>query len=321
SSQLHEVLFDKRPAAAARDEQLVLIWGMSPGLLSVQRLSLRGGTPRQIGPDIPGIRPPFHGIQVAIGDDGTVYVASEAAGFVVVSEAGAQTIGPSEGAPGERVQALAWLDGKLYVTFENAFSVFDPASKRFELLGSAAAVQPDSLLDGGAGYVIFEMLADSGNHCLWFQVQANTADSSRGGIWRYEPKNNKFTHVSDRDSKAHLSESLIVASYWYDSTWSEVDRKTCTIKRLLEYAPKKASPRLHSGNLTMLRFGRNIIDVHGRLFTPDGHVHELAIEGTWPFLQHAESGFLTHFDSRKSALWMVTPRQHTASAKPNPSSD
>jgi len=246
--------------------------------------------------------------QSAIGDDGTIYVAGKEPGIMAVNETETVKLDATHGAPAEQVQALAWLDGRLYAAFKNNFTVFDPKTKRFEILSSYSAGPLSRPIDGDGSFFIFELVADRENHCLWFDLQDNTGRRSRNGVWRYKPETKEFKHVQHAFTGPVLSESLLLVPNRNEEGWSEIDRATGQLKPLVGYDPSKSLPHGIAGPPRFLRFGDRLIDNSGQLFTSDGHVARLELEVPWDFLQHAGDGFLTHFEHRKSTLWYVKPR-------------
>ncbi|MCA9206181.1 MAG: hypothetical protein KDA59_24180, partial [Planctomycetales bacterium] len=150
--QLHQVLFDTREEAKQRDEQLVLVWARPFRHLSVERLSIRGGKPRKLSSNVRGYPVPFHQINVAIGDDGTVYLGSDEPGVAAIHHDGTiEMIDAPAAATKPQVQAIAWLDGKLYAAFENTIAAYSPDLQRFELLASAVAANRSNPLNDEVG--------------------------------------------------------------------------------------------------------------------------------------------------------------------------
>ena len=306
SYALYAVRYDPSEYAAARDEQLILIGARKFGKLSVERASIQGGKSRQIGPELVGELPSFHPIPFASNGQGTMFVSSATPGIHMVSERATEKIETANGAPGGVVQAMAWLDSKLYVTFENLFTAFDPVARKFKVLASAKAEEDANPLNGNVGYFIFRVLADSENHCLWFHLQDNTAGMKRAGLWRYDPSSDRFTHIFRRVPESVLSEDAILVVQLDDTTYGEVDRRTNSIRTHATLRPvaSSISHSLAVGSF-IVRSGGDFIRYDGSLFSQDGKVHRLDLAQPWNYLQRTPVGILTHYDEQERRLWFI----------------
>lgn len=307
--QLIEVVFDPRPEAALEDEQLVLVWQHnSDRHLSIERLSLRGGTSRRLGPKIAGIKAPWLGVQVAIAPN-AIFIASTTPGIVMLKPDSFQILGQAQGAPGETVQSMAWLDDRLYLTYPNVIARLNIETHEFELLASANALEPRCALDGGDGYQVYQMIADPRRHCLWLKVLSTSDDASRTGIWRLDATSGRFAMVRPGLPGLRLCDDGLLLHDGEEGRWWKMDPETATAELLEGYASWKYRYSGLNQRPRFVKVGEHIIGADGQIFAKDGKEYRLPVSDRWWLLGPAGPGFITHFDNQSNTLWYVAPKQ------------
>ena len=130
---------------------------------------------------------------IAMGE-GTIFLAFRNQGLTVVRSKGVEQYDEARGAPGADIDAMACLDGAVYIALSGAIARFDPGDGKFTMVASSKAVKESSPLDGGIPYRVHSILADPGRHCLWLSIGGN----KRTGIWKYTPQAEKFENVSPK---------------------------------------------------------------------------------------------------------------------------
>ncbi len=110
----------------------------------------------------------------------------------------------SNGAPDERITALAYHNGIFYMGTGLAddflpelkgvsgLIAYDPVKDQYALLASSRALDGKSLLEQGEPYQIKAMLVDPERECLWFAVGGNDRVN---GVWRYDFKTQVFHYA------------------------------------------------------------------------------------------------------------------------------
>lgn len=110
--------------------------------------------------------------------------------------------------PSQEVEALAWLNGKLYAALKGGFLLaFDAEGKSFEVLASSRRRDRLSPFDDGEAFRIRYVVADPARNRLLFVLyqrpnhpvlnpEAIIAKDTTNGIWEYNAKTKTFTrHV------------------------------------------------------------------------------------------------------------------------------
>jgi hypothetical protein len=327
-------------------DELLLAWRQQREEVSIERMGIRGGPMRRVGPNVP------HNWRFGVGTSlvivnelHAIFVASGAPGVAMLCDGKAYFFGQDDGAPGTKVHAIAWLDGALYVTFPNSLARFDPDQSKFALLASAHAVQPQNPLDGGDEYFIRNLLADPLRKCLWLTVD-DRPDPQRHGIWKYIPESGTFERVFDPGGGYELSnltwtnserESIFFCAASHirrktingvlsdqpppPSRWLQLDPHTGTVEELAGYAPFRVSRAGRPQRARFLKLNDHIIDVHGHLYTPDGGEHVLSRRAPWGMLKHFGRGFMAaDFNASVGKIWRFEPKRDagTTASQPEP---
>ena len=306
NSSLYAVFVDRRPEAKDSGE-LVLVWARKAKTLGVERVPLSGGTPRAAGPSVPGVRKPFHGVQVAVGPDAT-YIASGTPGFVVLRSAGFEVIDEAQGAPASEVLQLAWWKDRLYVAYRDALASFDPHTKSFQLIAASGTVEPKNPLDGRGSFFVNTIFPDEKNGCLWLSVQDNAPPNSRYGVWRMEPESSKFEQLERNIARISWADDGLLLHLTAPQPWAHVRASTAKHTALAQYDPWTPPADVQAPAWRFVQVGEHLIDGNGQLFTPDGKRHRVKTDIRWNLLQRVGPGFLTHFDEKANVLWYVEPK-------------
>ena len=230
-TDLGDVLRLARPVIC--DERL-FVAGLRQNSLEAFCISLEGGSPRSLGKYEEGFG---NLVAACAGDD--YYCVSGDNGIIVFPPKGARPlrVNQSIGLPSDRVRALAWLDGKLYISLADGgyLVCWDPQDKSCKVLASSRSKEDRSLFDDCAPYDISFLTADPQRHRLLFLVRFKVDDPERrsdNGLWQFMPNSGAFKKIMAVDesaihtcsgSPAHGNELML----WFYTDWLvRVDLKT-----------------------------------------------------------------------------------------------
>jgi len=284
--------------------QIILAWGRRFGNVSLERIGLNGGTPVKIAPDLKAMPRSFRDLPLAISPT-AIFAAGESPGFTVVQKVSQsmRTFTQADGAPSDDVWQMAWFHDRLYIAFADSFAIFDPEKETFELLASSLSANPRNPIDGRGSFFIRSLIADERHDCLWMEIQDNSLNRDRNGVWRFDPRQNTYHRIDG--SRAYLTDTKD-RLYLYLSnpipTWAYVDKTTNELVKLTQYVD---NPNPHSfGSLRFIVMGDDIVTGAGILLTAAGQSHYYANNGvSWPWLQRYGDGFIAHYDEREKALY------------------
>jgi hypothetical protein len=317
--QLISVVVDRSPAAKQRDEELVLAFGQAGKKASIERLGIRGGALHRVAEvayDFASLGRP-RSSHFALAPD-AISFTSQSPGVVLLAGNDVRRFGPEHGAPGNEVLASAWLDGSLYLGYQGALARLEPASGRFTLLASAAAVQKKSPLDGEGVFYVQDILAVPRHECVLFVLSSSRAGIS--GMWKFTPRTNQWERLLPvsvfisclrleedgtvfclaRPLGSWLKEENRAANISVSSTghaWLAIDLGQNKITSLPGFTP----PVFLQRDVPAIQYARvddHIVASNGRLFTPGGEfTHPMA--GLWKILEPHGHGFLAVYQNEE----------------------
>ncbi|MEO8497865.1 MAG: hypothetical protein ABI614_22590 [Planctomycetota bacterium] len=221
--------------------------------------------------------------------------------------------GVADGFVGEKITTMAILRSKVYMGMGGGISEFDPATQKFRLLASTSAVEKRSPLDGRDSiYGIVQMVSDPRADCLWIHVGA-ASQSGLSGIWQYSPAEGKFQKRVDTSKRTQYANSNLT---WFHNDlfflstngWQVLDTQTGVAAVLDGYANYGFSTPTHP---VFLRVGDHIVQRCGRVYTPDGKVHDLGLPYDWLNLLPTRQGFIAHRSLNQKTQLLVFTRNET----------
>ena len=201
SFQVEMIAVDRQAEAEKRPDPLVMVWCRTMLQRSedrrcrcvVTRVGIAGGALHEIA----RFMSQTNIIKAIAMGEGTIFLAFRNQGLTVVGSKGVERYDEARGAPAADIDAMAWLDGAVYIALSGAIARFDPGDGKFTMVASSKAVKESSPLDGGMPYRIQSILADPGRHCLWLSI----AGDKREGVWKYTPQAGKFENVSPKTGR------------------------------------------------------------------------------------------------------------------------
>jgi hypothetical protein len=125
-----------------------------------------------------------------------IFAGTERNGFYVITSDGAERYGQAQGAPGDRVTAMAWLEPALYVSYSGVVAKLDLATRKIDVLASSGSVAGRHGLDGGTAYEVKSMVADPARDCIWLAI-AGCGSGQRDGVWKHTVGSERFERVFD----------------------------------------------------------------------------------------------------------------------------
>ncbi|TWU08208.1 CsgG/HfaB family protein [Stieleria varia] len=284
--------------------EIVMGWSRK-GNMSIERVGFGGGRPVKFGPDVPGTPQPFQPPMIAYGPE-AMYIATNSAGFTILRANSIERVTQQEGAPSDSVLRLAWYRDRLFVAFRDAFAVYHPEKKTFELLASSLSIEPKNEIDGRGSFFITSLIPDETNGSLWMTIQDNAVPRDRNGFWRYQPKQNRFEKLSGSNVMQAHTDDRIFLRRSSQPMWAVVVKATGQLTDLEHYYQADPGP-----SLAYHRFvvdGDRIIGDTGSLLTPDGKQSKLPLDKNFRHLLRASQGIIADYDEREKVIWMLQRR-------------
>ena len=235
-----------------------------------------------------------------------VFFSSKGRGLIVAGHKGIETFSESEGCPSNNIKTMAWLDGYLYLGFDGCLAKYDPQSRNFEIIASSKSVEKKNPLDGDQFFEFYAMLSDPKRKNLWFSLRdwssllISDLDYRRLGIWKYNPKSQEYTHVSN---------------YYAPKNMNLNDRGEITLELMEPYIINPDTDKimlLSNYSEEALRkmsvmIGTHIINLGGMLYSDDGKKYKLGLY--WNMLDLFGSGFIAaNYGDNVSLLYFVKPK-------------
>ena len=296
-------------------------WALYPGksnTLDIARLSLTGGG------DVSALgKCSYHlNVQrsvVAAASQKNVFVSTGQPGLACL-DLGSKQITEFEtedGYLGGSVSSMASVGGKLYY-LSGGLCEFDPTTKQFRLLASQNASAARGPFDGPNNFSIKSLLGDETRSCLWFCSNA----TERRGIWKYLPATQQFELVFDAATAQRVSNPIwhggaikFFVQYRLTAeeasqrlkkmTRSEIEKLTPQqqqalfyLQRLITLDPADNAVKKFAGyadrrlDTPFLLVGDHVVCQDGKLFTPDGQLHDLQPKNLWRSHFATSHGFI-----------------------------
>ncbi|MBW3596267.1 MAG: CsgG/HfaB family protein [Planctomycetes bacterium] len=233
-------------------------------------------------------------ITAALGD-GAIFLNTGAPGLAVVRPGSVKAYGAAEGFPGNRLVDMQWLDGALYLSVSNGLARFDPQKETFTTLASSLSVDGPGPLDGGTTYQITDLLTEPDRGAIYLTVQGGP---ERCGVWRHEPKGNRWTRIYASQSQLYLSplwRAKDKVRFITEFGWREIDAATGDVETLAGYRPFKRGAVMQFAR-RYAQVGDHVIGLNGRLYAPNGEVwaYPLKNRSWWWSVMPAPGGFIAH---------------------------
>jgi hypothetical protein len=222
-------------------------WGSAEDTLQLIRVPLRGGPPAFLGRVNPGdikwgnrryvmpsgpdirLKEPrslwLDVVRAACVGGGCYYAATVSGIFIFPTNGGPVLhLGTTNGLPTDDINAIAFLDGKLYFGAgeerDGYFASYDPALRKLNILGSSRRSEHLSPFDDQPPFYTIGIVADTSRHRLLMSVSsaiiATTtlpAVSPCMGIWSYSPSTGEYKRLAPF-RLCNLPRWLMHREYW-----------------------------------------------------------------------------------------------------------
>jgi len=158
------------------------------------------------------------------------YFAATGSGVYIfpTKDGSVEHLGTTNGLPSDDVQAVAFLDGRLYIGAGEPgrggyLAAYDPATRKVDVLASSRRSEHLSPLDDQPPFLTVGLVADPGRHRLVMALSSGLprvpaltnppAITASMGIWSYEPATGEFQRL------APLFMSAFWRNPWQRQTW------------------------------------------------------------------------------------------------------
>jgi hypothetical protein len=271
---------------------LLVFWNTGAGKVWIGRTGITGGKVQEVGQlSFNHDGQNFHRRLTATTGGGSIFISAGAGRLAVIGRDGVQVFGQAEGFPGQRVPAMAWLDGALYLSLLNGLARFDPHRESFEMLASNLTVDAKGPLDGGAPYQLAHLLADPEHHQLWLALNG---DNDRSGIWKFTPSVERWKRVFAARDNGYISNlwwSNDKIRFVADFAWRELDPVRGVASEVKGLRPFE---RTNTTRFSAFyeQSGDHIMGLDGILYDADGREWRYPIRSRWEPVGQVSNGFL-----------------------------